>query len=443
MRVNIWSGIITLCFCLPTSLVRAEISQYKSLVSQLMIQDKKFKSLTMDLEIQKKNLEATLQTWDMNVALGATQRRADNEDSLTQSVEFSATQPKTGTDISLSYQNNAITNLYTNVTSLELSQNLWKDSLGRTTRRQNAVIQSRMSLAYIKTQEELEDYLEDSILEILNLIEAEIVLKAARNNQRTAEKLEKNIRERFRSGIALESDYLESQVSRMEEQESVRQYELNLDKAWATLKVKIGTALKPKIDLKASTIRTVATSTENLRLLKILKNEQDIAESEVILAEDALDPELNGVLGIENRKLRSSSDKEDYYYLGVRLNLPVRNISKRLKLAEKKQILEKYKIDIDIQKRELLDTRSRLEKDMTFYTQRLSLHKKKIALQEKVYQQDMKRFNNGLLSLRDVITSQDALGAMLYERLQYLVELERTHIRWLSLNDQLLSEFSK
>lgn len=423
-----------------------EVSQYRGLIKELMENDKNFQSMALELEIQKKQWDASLQTWDLSIDLQSTQNFSGNED-RNGSAAVTADNPDTGTDVSAIYESYPQTSNLKSATGIEFGQDLWKNSFGSTVRRQNLLVSSQKSLAYLSTQETLENYLESSVLKIIDIIEAQTNVEVASQNLQRAKKLERNIKDRFRSGVALESDFLKAQVSRMQLEDELRQYQVDLDKAMTTIKYKLASTTKINFALKAPQRVTAQQAPEHLRKIKIIGIERQVAESEVALAADDLDPTLKATLGFKSRKYTASLNQgeslnqDDYYYVGAQLSLPVRNSSKRMSLAQKKLEMKKYTVDIDILRLDLMDNLSQLEKDMAFYRGLLKTHQKKMDLQQKIYQEDLKRFNNGLLTLADVITSQDSLGQMKHHNSQYMIQLERSHIRWLSMNDQLLSKF--
>ena len=406
----------------------------------LIEKDDYFKDLVLSRDIDLKALEANLQRWDINISLGGTQRQNEGEDSFTKNVRLSSDVPETATSVELSYQNNAITSLFTDVTALQLNQRLWNNGFGFAHQAKKRQLNLQAELAALQFMESVEAYLVEAAGDYLDYYHSVATLKIRQRNLQDAKELERNVNQRFRSRIALESDLLQAKVRTMEAQTRLKQTESELELARRTLEDRLadispGSPVLPR--LKVALIDKGELS--QLRKVKIAELQQQIAESESDLIRDSLRPATDAYLGVENRQLRGSSSAQDYYYLGFQVEVPVRQSQKRFGFAEQKLQVERQRLQVVLAGKELKTNRDELKSQIHLYQRQLDQRQDILKMLQKVANEEQRRFNQGLIGLREVLTARQSMEDMRLQILQDEIGLQRLLIQWLALNDQLLA----
>lgn len=407
-----------------------------------LTQSEEVRSLYVQLEAEKKRLRASLPVWDIVLNTQVTERQTDGDSNTSKGAQASAVIPESASELRLSYQNNAITSLFTDVAALQFNQRVWNNGFGSNHQLEKDRLALEYQLAVLDTGEKLEQVILTGSLEFLELFAIQRRMQVLGAMLRDARQLEDNIERRYRSGISLEADYLQTQVSRQQLEVQLQ----NLGDQFKRTKTILETRLDIRVELPQMLRVDVNLADKkpfaHLRPLRIAQLRQKIFESRAALLQEEQRLTIDALLGVENRQLRNSSSSQEYYFFGVEAELPVRDRQRSFALAEGKLRAENQKLQVSLQRKNLLEEQLGLQADLRSLQARLSLQKNMLRSLEKISRLEKKRYDNGLISLREVLSARRAADDLRLTILDAEIEQQQLGMQWLALHDQLLEQVS-
>ena len=419
------------------SLLQKHDPEYKSIFA-----DKKGASYIVERGLPNSQLLLSLQQEN-----GYTSSQGNTSDFTTNlSKEFL----KTGTSVSASYTNSKQIGTNVNLTRLRVEQSILNNSFGRDVRLQEAALEEQKDYTLLQVQENYEDYLEESISVYLDFKQAHQSLELSERIYAEAKKLEKNIKKRYSSRVATNTDMARGELLVLERQEDFLDQKRSFTEMKKSIQTLIGNSLsdilpvqnKNMISLLEKLVGdTKAVEGDRTRLFMIAQKTESVREKEYKLAKRVNNPSLNLVAGFnrdESERYNATANRNEAV-IGVKLDIPLFDDQQKANTAYLG--VEKYKAEM-IKRKSLITFRNEvndLKDKIETLKMRVGIGRKKIKVTKAILDQEERRYKIGRIDLETLIDTVNNFATSRIELNANEVAYAKTMIKWLSLNDQLIS----
>jgi outer membrane protein TolC len=368
------------------------------------------------------------------------------------SVSLSKLFPKTGTEVSASYDLNPIgaAGRATSSAGFTVAQPIAENAFGRSTRLLAKLVGVEVEVARHQIVEAYEDYFASVVRFYLDWYEAYENLLIARSSYKENQKLLTNMRERRKARVADKIDVDKITLQVLGRKERLVQFEerhasrLNLVRR--VLRDESGTEwtpVRPEESFSApadpdASIERFRDSGRTFRILRLLERQAGLTRAREL---DDLLPSLELFAGYERTGKSLGVEESDNRALaGLSLSLPIGNQTDRAeaetaKIAERKARLSTgnadWRLRTDLDNLGLFMRRER---------ELLDIATEKIGLAQAVLVEETENYTYGKVSLNDYIESVNRLDSARFEEIDRFVEWRRLNLEWLRLTDTLVEK---
>ncbi len=244
-------------------------------------------------------------------------------------------------------------------------------------------------------------------------------LETAQHAVETADAILKRSRDRFESGIVVQSDLLSAQVRLASRKQELIQAQNALSLAHAQLSVAMGTSMAtefvPTDTLAERTLPTVSLEEAERKAvdtrpdLKRLRSEEMAQQQSVSIAKSAFGPRVNGFASWEADNPRFASGGGNNWMAGIEIQLDLFNGgARRAQLARERALQEKVAAA-----KEMATNAVRLEVRGAYYDldvarQQLDVVHASVSDSQESLRINQNRYESGLSTITDLLASDEA-----------------------------------
>jgi outer membrane protein TolC len=251
------------------------------------------------------------------------------------------------------------------------------------------------------------------------LLLAKKQLEIAEQSMKTAQAILTRSKDRFDSGVVVESDYLSAQVRYAARKQELIRAQNNLALARAQLTTSMGIAMNNDIDpsdalaektLPATTLEEVEKKALEMRPdLKRIGSEQEAQQLSVSVAKSAFGPKVNAIAGWEADSPKFIAGGGNNWLAGIELKIDLfEGGAKRAKLSHEQAMVEKVGAE-----KEMATDAIRLEVRRAYYDldaarQQVDVARTTIAEAQESLRINQDRYNSGLSTISDLLAAEEA-----------------------------------
>jgi outer membrane protein TolC len=252
------------------------------------------------------------------------------------------------------------------------------------------------------------------------LLLAKKQLEIAEQSMKTAQAILTRSKDRFDSGVVVESDYLSAQVRHAARKQELIRAQNNLALARAQLTTSMGIAMNNDIDpsdalaeknLPARKLEEVEKKALEMRPdLKRIGSEQEAQQLNVLIAKSAFGPKVNAIAGWEaDSPGFIAGGGGNNWLAGIELKIDLfEGGTKRAKLSHEQAMMEKVGAE-----KEIATDAIRLEVRRAYYDldaarQQVEVARATIAEAQESLRINQERYNSGLSTISDLLAAEEA-----------------------------------
>lgn len=446
--IRIW--ILTACVALPCFAQEAfqdfTMQQYLSLLEKNDVEyEKILKGLDQlefnkDLAMPSRQFLIQVQN-EYGVVLG------DGQTTKTFGTTASKEIHETGTTISANYQRNELIGRDEETIGIRIEQDLLKNALGNNVRKQSKALKLENEILYLQVVQAYEDYVETKMQDFIDLQLAYLEFQAAKDLYEQSKKLEKNIKLRKRSNVAISLDVDRIVLQTLNTKEQMLSSEYAYDQKLLAVhrvlgeKIDVSTKISPWKDylVDDSDIESLVGNTRSIKILQL--REKALTEKALVERRNQY-PELDLVLGLnrdEFTRFNVAANRNEAV-IGFGLTMPLGDSQTR---AVQKSIAfdaSVAHIDQKLTKRDLQVQLETLFSELRKQQQVVEIAKQKYEIAKRISDQELKRYNRGQIQLEQYIDAQTEMAQNQYEQIQASISLQSHILRWQNLTDQLVQK---
>ena len=443
------SVLISLSFAF--SPIYAKELNMPEFIGLLQKHDPGYKSIFADEKAAEYIVEKGLPNSQLLLSLeqenGYTSRQGNTSDfTTTLSKEFVST----GTTVSASYNKSKQIGTNVNLTRLRVEQSVLNNSFGRDVRLQKSALEMEKDFTLMQVQENYEDYLEENLTTYLEFRRAFQNMNLSKKIYDEAKKLQDNVKKRFGSSVATNTDMARGELLVLERQETY----LDASRSFIEMKKIIHTltgnsltdALPNKDSKLIEILEGLMAKSKNVigdetRLFLIAQKTESVRDIEYRLSKRTNNPTLNVVAGFnrdESERYNATANRNEAV-IGVKLDIPL--FDEQQKATAASLGVEKYKAEM-IKRKALITFRNEvadLKDKIDTLKMRVTIGRKKIKVTQTILEQEQRRYKIGRIDLETLIDTVNNFANSRIDLNTNEVEYAKSMIQWLSLNDQLVS----
>ena len=259
---------------------------------------------------------------------------------------------------------------------------------------------------------------------VLNVVEAyQAVLYAqrrmevAQHEQATAQVLLKDAQTRVNAGLAVDADMLAAQVNLSEREQELIAAEGDADTTWAGLQAAMGTSMAQQPTLKPLEARSypngvladdIASALKSRPDLEALHQQTSMRRARVNAAKAEFGPQVSAYGNWEMDRETFAGNGGNNWVAGVRLNLDIFPLAKRVQLAQQKAAREKAEAEERSSEEQI-----RLAVNQTWTTHRTAeriVQTAKASMEQAAESLRImqNRYKAGLATMTDLLRAEDA-----------------------------------
>ena len=341
----------------------------------------------------------------------------------------------------------------THTLSFKFEQDIIKNAFGNTARFKKQIAGYEKQVAYYQVVEAYEEYLASIINLYIDWYSAFENLKYAEKSLQESQSLLKIMQNKLQYNIAHPIDLHKSELQVISKREQLSQMQLNYKNLLFQIKEVITpedntTDITPDFDSFFKDFTINLNDTYDLfekqgRTAEIMKLINKTNSMSLVLAVDDLLPTAKLYGGYtfqkEYKELVDPPDDIHTFDLGVKMDLSIPQLgtfadynNKRIE-KDKKILNQKNKMHDLWVSFNILYQKVENEKSL------LTLSDQKIDLSQKIVNEELKQYNQGLSSLNDLIQVYDALDNNRLSQTNHKISYAKYYIEWLRLSDTLVT----
>jgi outer membrane protein len=244
-------------------------------------------------------------------------------------------------------------------------------------------------------------------------------LETAEQAVKTADAILKRSRDRFASGISVQSDLLSAQVRRASRKQELIQAQNALSLARAQLSTSMGISMANEFEstdtLRERTLPTVSLEDAEKKAvdtrpdLKRVRSEEMAQQQSVSIAKSAFGPRVNGFASWEADNLRFASAGGNNWMAGIEIQVDLfEGGARRARLARERAVQERVAAA-----KEMATDAVRLEVRRAYYDldaarQQLDVAHASISDSQESFRINQNRYESGLSTITDLLASDQA-----------------------------------
>ena len=274
------------------------------------------------------------------------------------------------------------------------------------------------------TEHQMERTDQEIILRVVGsyygLLLAKKQMEVAEQSMKTAQAILARSKDRFDSGVVVESDFLSAQVRHAARKQELIRAQNNLALARARLSTSMGIAMSNDIDpadalaeknLPARTLEEVEKKALEMRPdLKRIGSEEEAQRLSVSIAKSAFGPKVNAIAGWEaDSPTFIAGSGGNNWLAGIELKIDLfEGGAKRAKLSHEQAAMEKVGAE-----KEMATDAIRLEVRRAYYEldsarQQIEVARTTIAEAQESLRINQDRYNSGLSTISDLLAAEEA-----------------------------------
>jgi outer membrane protein TolC len=349
---------------------------------------------------------------------------------------------ESGTTLSIGQSKTKRADREENTTELRLEQSLYKNFLGRDVRLKKSSLEDEQKIENLRMTENYDDYILKMANIYLDFKKSFFNMSLSEAIYNESKKLEKNVKEKYRSKVATRTDLhrIELLVVLKKEDFLIKKRALDIYKAdiekISGMKIN---EYKPKY-LKKMQFKESPISLADIRSLKILELEEERLKKEEVLQGRSNDPALNLIAGYnkDDSKRFSSTVKRNETVIGLRLQIPLADTKGNA--AKKIAINNYYKAQLS-KKSAILDfelNQSKALLKVEELSERVKSSDLKLALTKKILKEEEKRYRYGKIELEKLIETKNEYSQYRFENQEDIIDYNKSVLAYYELADQLI-----
>jgi outer membrane protein len=455
---------------------------YREFISQAIEHDAQFKAeLQNYLSAKYQNVSAqSIQAWTLSAKVGRIQQESVQgtflEPQTIQAWNYEASLQKlfveTGTRLQLSHTNMLGDFDYqpgpdlsmlglefdqpgqssTPVFSITLVQPLLKNAFGLMDRYPLIATRLQMEAAQLDVEEAWEGRIQELFQAYHTWTASYETVQALQTIVQDLERLEKQIRDKVRTGMAERVDLLQTQNNVLRYQSALEQAE----GIWVnnTKKIQYLMAGKPvdttmvlRPESKAPDANKQNTVKPIWRLVKKLELVEEQMEAKALVARNSLLPELN--LTANYQRKGSSDDhsggysslEQNDYAVKVEASFPLGNAQAKGQVGQAQANQNQVRALLQATQQELTLTQQQLAESIRRLEKITQLQQKQVTIMQTKKKLDQHNFQIGRLDIYFLIETENALTNARLDQVKSDIQLRQLRIAYLDVTDSLLGQF--
>lgn len=374
-----------------------------------------------------------------------------NDDIDTRSLSTSLSKEilSTGSRLSASHETLENTDRDEKLTAFSVEQPLLKNAFGKDTALQKKSLDKKEQIARLTAIENYEFYINEKAKLYLDFSQAAMEEALAKSLLSEAQKLYHFVEEKYKMSAANQTDLRRARLQvilreedflRKKENLGVLRMSILLSSSLDDLQIYPETEfnLREKHQMYEQKIPEVFNP-GNFRQYQISVLKKDVFFDEYQLAKNFSKAELSLLGGYkidESTRFTSTVNREEAVF-GVKLKVPFKDYQADAQVSLAGLDLSRGELDLYKVERQLNDYFQNLKAKLKFLEKEYRLSNEKVEIMEIVLQEDMRRYNLGRIDTVKIIEANNEFAQYQFENKQKLIELNKSYIDWLSLNDRL------
>jgi len=354
---------------------------------------------------------------------------------------------ETGTQLSISHSTNENPDRDEDVSEVQIEQDLLKNAFGKEHDLQKGILSKTQELERLMALENYERYIATKIKLYLDFSQAAIEVELSQSLLKAAQDLYAHIDNKFKKNAANSTDIKRArlQVILKEQDFLAKKEQLDAIKQTVLLSLNLDDdKLYPELGLDLYVVYGEETSVFDIKKFRQfqianLKHEIIMKEYELTKDHDLAQLSLLGGYKIDESTRFANSVNRNETSVGLRLAMPFKdnnaNAQKKIKALDLKygdldQLRTTKELRIEYE-----NTKLKLEK----LKKQFLLSKEKEGLMKSVLQEETIRYQRGRIDTDKIIEVNNTYAQYQFEKNQSMLELNKSYLDWLVLNDRLIS----
>jgi outer membrane protein TolC len=377
-----------------------------------------------------------------------------NDDIDTRSVSASVSKEifDTGSKLSASHSTLENTDRNEELTVFSIEQPLIKNAFGRDGALKKKALTTREQLALLQVMENYESYVNSKAKLYLDFSQAAMEVKLSESILAAAKTLYRHVDDKSRSNAANQTDVRRARLQVILREEDLLRKQENFEMLRKSILLSshaINENIYPETDFNLSVMHQSKNDSEiesfvveKFRKYQMVLLNKDAIYDEYQLAKRASKTELSllGGYKIDQSTRFTSSVNREEAVIGLKLSVPFRDNQASAQASLVGLDLQQGELDQYQVERELNDTFQSLKAKLLLLEKEYALSKEKVEIMKAVLEEDTKRYNLGRIDTNRIIEVNNDFARYQFEQRQKLLELNKSYIDWLSLNDRLVLE---
>ncbi|MDD0852147.1 TolC family protein [Halobacteriovorax sp. GB3] len=371
----------------------------------------------------------------------------DSENTNQTTVELSRTLIESGTEITVSRSQNKLSDREETVSSVEIEQKIINDGFGSNTRAKKKVLQNEVQILDLQIKESYEDYIEQRLSAYFELGQLYTELKSSKEIFEEAKKLYQEVLNKRKKSIASTTDVKRAKLQMLVREDEYLEGQTAYTKTVQSLSTYIGKSLLKDIpEFKFDFSKRLTEAPLREEELKEYRSYQ-IKDMTTKNAKESLDIEKNNgglsasiVAGasLDDSKRFSTTVKNEEMLIGLRVDIPFGDSNQKALNQKANYEYIKARIEKKNYINELLSNLSQLQIELNNKKRKLEIAKEKSILSESIVKEDTKRYENGRLSLEELITTRNNRATYKKAYISEQMAYNKLVVTFLSATDRLI-----
>lgn len=374
--------------------------------------------------------------------------KEDNNDTSVLTGSISKEFITSGTTVSVSRTETTQPDRKEEVTEFRIEQDVFSNFFGRNTRTLRDSLLLEEETIRLEVLESFESYIASILSKYLDYQRSYLDVELANIALKDALRLQTNVRQKRNKNIATQTDVDKASLQVLQRKEDLLQRQRTYDQFREEIGQIVGTEVLDKPSLRLFDLlfdfykksAKKSKSLEDLIMFKVARFKNEIADKELVIARRENLPEISLYAGydIDNSERFSSTVNRKETIIGMSLSLPIWDTVQRAAVEEAVLKHEKASLDLEIDRRDLQTQQNVLLVKLREQEQKREIIAEKVRLSERVVRDEKRRYNFGRINLDDLISLESDYIRFKFQQQSEELDLGKSIIEWLSLNDQLL-----
>lgn len=374
----------------------------------------------------------------------------DDIDTRSASASLSKEILKTGSLLTASHATLENTDRNEELTEFTVEQPLLKNAFGKDTALRESMLTKQEQISRLNALENYELFINEKAKLYLDFSQAAMEEKLAESLLNEAKKLYRHVDEKYKKSAANQTDLRRARLQVILREEDFLRKKENLGVVRMSILLSsnhpdVQVYPETEFNLQArheSAAREIPEvfNPDNFRQYQISLLSKDAIYEEYQLAKNISKAELNllGGYKIDQSTRFTSSVNREEALVGVKLTVPFKDHQADAKASLAGLDLTIGELDQYKVERELNDAFQNLKAKLKQLEKEYLLSQEKVDIMQVVLQEEMKRYSLGRIDTVKIIEANNEFAQYQFEHKQKLLELNKSWIDWLSLNDKLV-----